>query len=183
MSQWTQQKHNFPLFHGYKHNLPSCSRSGSGLVALQFVLTVGDNSANKPWVPSEAGLASLCKINPCILSGLDVFFLFYIHSVKSSTPGIWGFNFAWLQAMRLMHPSSQIPSLLFLSVNKEKPTQKEKDNHDFCTLKPASKHLPRSRNWNTMCMVYFMFDAWSSRRRTRIWSLLKTVSQSRRYTT
>lgn len=43
-------------------------------------------------------------------------------------------------------------------------------------------HSPRLRKSKTLCMVYFLLEAWSSNLRTRICSLLKTVSQSIRYT-
>lgn len=43
-------------------------------------------------------------------------------------------------------------------------------------------HSPRFRKSNTLCIVYFMLEAWSSSLRTRICFLLKTVSQSIKYT-
>lgn len=46
----------------------------------------------------------------------------------------------------------------------------------------GSRFIPRLRNWKTLCMVSLTLEAWSSRRRMRNCSLLKTVSQSRRYT-
>lgn len=43
-------------------------------------------------------------------------------------------------------------------------------------------HSPRLRKSKTLCIVYFLLEAWSSNLRTRICSLLKTVSQSIKYT-
>lgn len=42
--------------------------------------------------------------------------------------------------------------------------------------------VPRLRKSKTLCIVYFLLDAWSSNLRTRICSLLKMVSQSSKYT-
>lgn len=43
-------------------------------------------------------------------------------------------------------------------------------------------YSPRLRKSKTLCIVYFLLVAWSSNLRTRICSLLKTVSQSIKYT-
>lgn len=43
-------------------------------------------------------------------------------------------------------------------------------------------HSPRFRKSKTLCIVYFLLEAWSSSLRTRICFLLKTVSQSIKYT-
>lgn len=52
-------------------------------------------------------------------------------------------------------------------------------HHLYCS---STGHSPRLRKSKTLCIVYFLLEAWSSNLRTRICFLLKTVSQSIKYT-
>lgn len=54
--------------------------------------------------------------------------------------------------------------------------------NDYSQMLGCVAYSPRLRKSKTLCIVYFLLDAWSSNLRTRICSLLKTVSQSIKYT-
>lgn len=81
--------------------------------------------------------------------------------------GIWEFHLIQDNNINVSFKTDSHISVL--SADKAKVTYRKDNNNFACTyLQAAREHLPRSRNWNTLCMVYFTFDAWSSKRRTSI---------------